>query len=106
MKLLNLTLTKHPFDLMERELKRIEFRRESTWIASRLIGKQYTHVKFTNGYGADKPWFIAEFKGVIRMSKMMRISYDAGKLVIWSLPGDFVIFLGDVIERGNIKKRN
>ena len=68
MKILQLTLSKLPFDFMVNGLKNHEYRNESKWIISRLINEngeqnKFTHIKFTNGYGKDKPYFIAEYIG-------------------------------------------
>lgn len=50
--------------------KREEFRKPSKWMLSRMFNKnkdgsksfkKYDLVKFVNGYGNDKPYFIAEF---------------------------------------------
>ena len=48
--ILKLTLKKKWFDLMIVGKKNKEFRKPSKWIDSRLIGKSYNFVKFTNGY--------------------------------------------------------
>lgn len=72
---LKLTLSKAPFDVMATGEKRMEYRRVSKWIESRLFDKQlrlrpYAFVEFTNGYGADKPWFRATFQGVTAVDQV------------------------------------
>ena len=57
------------FDLMIAGKKNKEFRKPSKWIDSRLIGKSYNFVKFTNGYGNDKPFFYVEYKSFEKSKK-------------------------------------
>lgn len=105
-KVLLLTLSKQPFEVMITGEKRDEYRRESDWILSRLYDKEgndkeYTHVKFVNGYGSDKPYFIAEFKGWRFECEDRQVVYSNGLAVdIWG--GKTVsIQLGKITERGN-----
>lgn len=65
-KTLHLTLSKTPFDLMVKGKKKKEYRKPSRWVFSRLHQKTYDYVKFANGYGPDKPYFICEYKGFTR----------------------------------------
>lgn len=58
-----LTLKKLQFEVTSSGEKNIEYRKAGKWILSRLINKDYEYVKFTNGYGQDRPYFICEFKG-------------------------------------------
>lgn len=88
-KVLLLTLSKKPFEVMITGEKRDEYRRETDWILSRLCDKEskdkdYTHVKFVNGYGHDKPYFIAEFKGWSFECEDKLLTYSNGLAVeIW-----------------------
>ena len=61
-KMLYLTLKKSQFQVTVTGEKNSEFRRPSKWILSRVLNKTYDYVKFTNGYGSNKPNFICEFK--------------------------------------------
>ena len=102
-----LTLTKIPFELMYKGIKDKEFRKPSDWIKSRLFNKDgtrkdYDVIKFTNGYGNDKPTFTAIFNGFDSIKEDASISYDT--LTVEVSKGDFVIFLGDVIKKQNINK--
>ena len=63
MQILHLTLKKHWFDLMLSGEKKQEFRKPSEWIRTRLVGKDYDLIKFVNGYGSDKPYFVCECLG-------------------------------------------
>lgn len=107
MKMLNLTLKKQPFDVMVTGEKGIEFRKRSEWILSRLIDKKtnqlksYTHVKFVNGYGADKPYFIGIFNGFDYAQYNYSLRYSNGLLVNVE-QGDIQIFLGEITERGSL----
>ena len=63
---LKLTLSKKPFEVMITGEKTEEFREVKKWVTSRLYNKdgskkEYKYVKFTNGYGKDRPYFICIF---------------------------------------------
>jgi len=63
---LYLSLKKEPFAVMVTGEKQEEFRKNSGWIRSRLFDKKdnekkYDYIKFVNGYGADKPYFICKY---------------------------------------------
>lgn len=65
---LKLTLSKKPFEVMITGEKTEEFREVKKWTTSRLYNKdgskkEYKYVKFTNGYGKDRPYFICIFNG-------------------------------------------
>jgi hypothetical protein len=108
MKILNLTLNKPPFDVMLSGEKTLEYREPTAWIMSRLFDKngnkkEYDAVKFTNGYGSDRPYFIAEFKGWVYWELNAGIiKYTNFDLVLTD--GYYVIIeLGKIIESGNLK---
>lgn len=79
-KTLYLTLKKLQFQVTVSGEKTSEFRRPSKWILSRLINKDYDIIKFTNGYGSDKPNFTCEFKGWKYAEKKKHI-YSNGLVV-------------------------
>ena len=90
--------------------KTIEFRRpkKTGWIEARLYNKdgsekKYTHVKFVNGYGADKPYFICKFGGFMQSGGDSRSRKYSNGLVVEVLKGDYLIFLGIITEKGNLK---
>lgn len=97
-----LTLSKLPFDVMVTGEKEVEYRKPSKWILSRLKGKDYDYVKFVNGYGNDKPYFIAEFEGYVICNCGYRAIFSNGLDVVVS-SGDIAILLGKVVEKGNLK---
>lgn len=103
-KVLHLTLEKKPFQVMVTGEKNKEFRKDRRWIRSRLLypnghRKHYDLVKFVNGYGSKRPYFICEYKGFefkdgdYRYSNGLGISVD---------DTDFTINLGKIIETGNL----
>ena len=103
---LKLTLSKQPFAVMKTGEKHIEYRRQSKWIESRLFTKDkqvrsYAFVEFTNGYGADKPWFKAEFKG-FTLESQIDVRFSNGLHVLSNEP-TYCIQLGEVIESRNMK---
>lgn len=102
-----LTLSKKPFDVMVTGEKKREFRNPSKWIFSRLKDKkgsrkEYETVKFINGYGKDKPYFIAEYIGFYIKIFDEDFSYS-NSLLVNVKAGDIVIYLGDILETGNLK---
>jgi hypothetical protein len=109
MKTLYLTLKRFPFILMSEGVKKMEFRKPSKWIKSRLLNKNgtfkhYDQVHFRNGYGNDKPYFTCKF---IR-TDIVDVENDAfnytlnGKdvLSVEVKRGDFIIFLGEITSFG------
>jgi hypothetical protein len=111
MKTLKLTLHKKAFEVMVTGEKQYEYRNPSNWILSRLCGKntrkEYKFVKFTNGYGADKPYFVAEFLGFDAVDfseysvKSTIMTYSNG-LTVEIQEGDIAIRIGKIMETGNI----
>lgn len=99
--ILYLTLKKPQFKVTLSGEKRIEYRRSSQWITSRLLSKNYDLIRFVNGYGNDKPYFIVEFKGYEIMKKNEQHLFSNG-LVVEVKIGDYAITLGKVIETGNL----
>lgn len=108
-KILHLSLSKLPFDVMVTGEKKEEFRKGCSWIRSRLIDKQgtarmYDYIKFVNGYGSYKPYFICEFLGSLECYlPVSPRTYSNGLVVEGIGKGDFIIYCGDIVERGNIK---
>ncbi len=109
MKILHLTLTKEPFETMEQMLKDREYRinLSTNWIKSRLIDsktgkdKPITHVKFTHGYGSDKPYFICRYHGYEIAKKNYTVKYSNGFSVDVK-KGMYRILLGSITRKGNI----
>ena len=107
-KILHLTLEKSAFDVMVTGEKTIEYRKPTAWIKSRLYDKNdnkrtYDIIKFTNGYGSDKPYFIAEFLGFNDSWMDCTKEYSNG-LKVEIKEGDYKIHLGKIIEKGNLKE--
>ena len=102
---LTLALKKLPFDVMVTGEKSREYRKPSKWIKSRLYNKhgaqrQYDFVKFVNGYGAHRPYFVCEFLYFFESSEIENIQFSNG-LVVEVERGDFVIALGEIIEKSD-----
>jgi len=68
MEVLHLTLKKKWFDMILYGDKREEYREIKPYWKKRLeriyTKKTYTHVKFTNGYGENRPCFVIELKTI------------------------------------------
>ena len=90
--------------------KQEEFRAGSNWIRSRLVDsldneKEYDVIKFVNGYGKDKPYFICEYGGFMECyMDVTKREYSNGLTIIGIGKGDFIIYCGDIIESGNLKE--
>jgi len=103
MRILQLTLKKQWFDLIASGEKKFEYREYKKHWMSRLLCKQgirnYDEVRFTNGYGKDKPFIRVEFKGAA-IIKGAHCSPDNGEPLNQEQKY-FVIGLGKVLEVGN-----
>jgi hypothetical protein len=105
---LHLSLKKEPFAVMFTGEKQEEFRKNSDWIRSRLFDKEdnereYDYIKFVNGYGADKPYFICKYEGFMECyMDVAERKYSNGLSITGIGKGDFIIYCGDVVERGNL----
>lgn len=62
-RVLRLTLKKRWFDMIASGVKKEEYREIKDWIISRLHGKTYDAVEFSNGYGAHVPKVTVEYLG-------------------------------------------
>lgn len=99
MKILHLTLKKKWFEMILSGEKKEEYREIKPYWTKRLIyGRRggYDAIKFTNGYGNDKPSFIIELKGIYRTLGIEKWGAPLGETV-------YVLRLGDIIETKNIK---
>ena len=64
MEILHLTLHRMWFLQILDGIKTEEYRENKPYWQIRLRNKTYTHVKFVNGYGKDKPWMFVVCKGI------------------------------------------
>ena len=111
-RVLRLTLHKKAFEVMVTGEKTEEYRKPSVWINSRLyqkktLGKflyhepkEYDLVIFTNGYGKDKPYFIAQMINHSPSNHHAEYCYSNG-LQVEVTPGMHIIKLGNILEVGN-----
>lgn len=107
-RILKLTVSRPPFDVMVTGEKGKEYRQQSKWIWSRLVdrktgkNKQYDYVEFKNGYSANSPTFVAEYLGyeVAKESRMPR--YSNGLLVQIEKDNTIIISLGKIISTTNV----
>jgi hypothetical protein len=103
MKTLHLSLKKDPFEVMITGEKDCEYREPSDWIKQRLLNKdgtqkKYEVVKFTNGYGKNRPSFTAEYKGFSELGGNLKtITYSNG-LTVELKAGTIIIYLGKIIS--------
>ena len=99
-KILNLTLKKNWFVLMLNGVKKQEYRKPSNWIKVRLENKSYNFVKFVNGYGNDKPFFVCEYEGFKISENHEIVEFDGQKVDVEK--GDYIIQLGRIVDYGNL----
>ncbi len=100
-RILHLTLSKMPFEVMVTGEKSTEYREPSKWILSRLQGKDYDLIKFVNGYGSNKPYFIAKFRGWEIETNPYSVEFSNG-LKVTTKKGTVKIYVGEIVERGNL----
>ena len=105
-----LSLEKKPFQVMVTGEKKEEFRENKKWMTSRLIDKvtgqpkPLKFIRFTNGYGNDKPYFICEYKGFSYVgSDYTPRKYSNGLVVSDVHEGHYIIHCGAIVETGNLK---
>lgn len=106
-KTLYLSLKKSPFEVMVTGEKTNEYREPSQWIKSRLYDKNgnpkhYDEIRYTNGYGPDKPYFVTDFYGGHTNIITQSIEYSNGFRVIIA-SGDYIIVHTKILEKGNLK---
>lgn len=102
-----LAINKPPFDVMVTGEKTLEIRKPTDWILCRLFDKkgkrkQIDLLKFVNGYGDERPYFICEFQGFAVARTNYVLSYSSGFSVEVE-KFDLLIKLGKIIEKGNLK---
>ena len=95
MKILHLTLKKKWFDMILSGVKKEEYRECKPYWNIRLSKKKYTHIKFTNGYGSDKPAFIIELKEILRSLGIIEWGAPEAEIV-------YILRLGSIIEKFNL----
>ena len=115
MKILNLTLNKLPFDVMLSGEKNKEYRQiynDDNTIkkgnrgklydktSNYQIPKTYDYIKFINGYGNDKPYFIAKYISTNIINTVDEI-YSNGLYIKYDKPL-YCIEFGEIIEKNNI----
>ena len=103
-----MNLDPEPFEVMVTGEKKEEFRRPSDFIKSRLVDsktgvdKQLKTVKFVQGYSNKRPYFTAQFKGYKFAANGVHKRYSNKLEVDWRGKPTYIIYLGDIIERGNL----
>jgi hypothetical protein len=102
-RVLHLTLKKKWFDLIAQSKKKVEYRERKPHWESRLVKNEkqrwFDEVRFTNGYGADKPWMRVRFLGTGRYTGR-KCRPNNGE-ILKSDQEYFLIYLGPILEIGN-----
>ncbi len=103
MKILHLNVSRAPFEVMVTGEKLHEYRKPSKWFLSRLLNKDgtpkhYDWIKFVQGYGKNRPYFVADFLHWKVNQAYHKVEYSNG-LIVEVEKGDVIIKLGQIIER-------
>jgi hypothetical protein len=106
LRVLKMTLSKQPFEVMVTGEKQQEYRSPSDWMMSRLYdtkerAKDYDAVFFRNGYQPHQPWFLAEFLGWEEAAADDSRSFSNG-LVVPIPRGTIILHLGEILSSGNL----
>lgn len=103
-KTLILTLHKKAFEVMITGEKSLEFRKNSSWIRSRLYKRKYDFVEFRNGYSVQAPSFTAKFLTAVQSTVLTPTSFEySNGLKVRFEKDDWMIILGEIINKSNIK---
>lgn len=103
MKVLHLTLKKKWFDLIEKRVKKEEYREMKPYWTKRLFNdlgdrfepKHYDCIRFRNGYSKDAPTMDIEFRGVRRDIGNPNWGAEIGEVY-------YVIRLGKILNTENV----
>lgn len=100
---LQLPISRRWFNLIAVGEKKVEYRACSPHWQSRIDGKNITHIRLVNGYGAGRPWIVLEVRGISQVYRSpgpARISRprpdDAPVGMVYAIE------LGDLVASGNI----
>ena len=96
-RVLKLTLKRQWFDMIASGEKREEYRTPGKWINSRIHGKEYDVIEFKNGYGANVPTMIVEYKGWREGFGIERWGAEGGKVYA-------IIDIGAVLSSDNAQE--
>lgn len=108
LRILHLSLKKEPFEVMITGEKKQEYRKPTKWLLSRLYNKdgtekQYDVIKFTNGYGKDRPQFVCEYCGIETMYGNVGLFKYSNGFQVNLVAGDIVIKCGKIGIKRNLK---
>lgn len=112
-KTLKLTVHAKAFEVMVTGEKKNEYRKKSKWIMSRLWKKvneirgipvfdhkEYDAIEIRNGYGKNRPFFVAEFHGHLENIHPFEETFSNG-LKVTIGRHDQIIKLGKIIKIEN-----
>lgn len=102
-----LTLNLWPFAWTTAGIKKVEVRKPSKWIKSRLYWpdgtpKQYNYICFRNGYKSTDPQVTLKYDRFEIAYKKTTLKWGEHSVDIE--PGYFLIFFKEIIEIKNFKK--
>jgi hypothetical protein len=100
--ILHLTLNAKSFEVMVNGEKIVEYRQPSKWLLSRISLTSYDKIKFVNGYGSTRPFFVARYLGWEVHDDKLAIEEFSNGLRVNIKPGIIKIKIGEICEKGNI----
>jgi len=95
MNILHLTLKKKWFDMILSRQKKEEYREIKEYWNVRFSKKKYDIIKFTNGYGKDKPSFTIELEELLIGLGLTQWGGVPNRIV-------YILRLGNIIEKFNL----
>ncbi len=100
-KTLHLTLDRKWFDLILSGKKTIEYRECKPHWETRLEGKSFDEIAFTNGYGKDRPFMRVEFTDMFNSRYYCKFIGKNGE-ILKADTAYYAIVLGEILETRNI----
>lgn len=102
---LHLPISRRWFVLIAVGDKKVEYRTCSPHWQSRIDGKNITHIRLVNGYGAGRPWMLVQVRGIEQVYRSPRPVDPDGPHPEAPTGMVYAITLGEIIDRGNFDLR-
>lgn len=96
-----------PFEVMQPGEKQAGFRSDTDWIRSRLYQRDgegrrhYDYIELSCGYTEERPKLLCRLTGFRICQRDETATYSSG-LKCSVAAGDFILGLGDIVERRNV----
>lgn len=96
MKILHLIIKKEYFDQILAGVKKKEYRLIKPFWTNKIVGREYDVILFQNGYNADSPKMIVEYKGY--QEEILKHEFFGESEV-----NVYAIMLGKILETKDLK---